>query len=97
MAFKLILTDGGRYAFDAIDNKVCLVFRVDCDGVIIANLHCALFPIVVEVHSILAVPQLVFSYPLGVITSPLGRSTRHFGVLAAQVNLVPLIHIVDAS
>jgi len=61
------------------------------------NLHCTLFPIVVEVHSILTVLQLVFSYPLGVITSSLGGCTRHFGVLATQINLVPLICIVDAS
>jgi len=70
---------------------------VDCDRVIMPNLHRALFLIVVEVHSIFTVPQLVFSDPLWMITSPLSRGTRHFGVLAAQINLVPLIHIVDAS
>ena len=64
---------------------------------IVANLHCTFFPIVVEVHSILAELQLVFFYPLGMITSPLCGCTCNFGVFATQINLVPLICIVVAS
>ena len=58
----------------------------------------SLFLVVLEVHTIIAVLQLVLGYPLATITvSSLRSYTSYPGVFTSEINLKPFIHSLGAS